>query len=227
MDPSTIYNTCRTRLVDLALLLTAEQLARPLAATPPWTVLDGYRHLTGVCVDVLDGAMQGAGSAAWTAAQLDAREGRDVADVCAEWCERAPALEAQVAQAGNAMAFACFDVWTHGQDIRAAVGFPSQPGEELVTSLAGIALATLGGYYTKSGAPTLRVLLDGGSGDGIVLGNGEPAVTLQTTSYELLRTIFGRRSRAQIEMADWSGEGAAAVIDAIHIFDCPAQPIDD
>src|SRR4051812_31883819 len=117
MEAAEIYAACRGRLLDLAATLTSEQQAAPLAATPPWTVLDGYRHLAGVCADVLDGRMDGAGSPEWTAAQLAARAGASIDEVCAEWSVRGPELEARVAAAGRAMAFTAFDVWTHEQDI--------------------------------------------------------------------------------------------------------------
>ena len=187
-------------------------------------MVDGYRHLTGVCVDVLDGVMEGAGSAEWTAAQLAVREDRSLDEVCREWNERAPQLEAKVAAAGVAMAFCAFDAWTHGQDIRSAVGLPSRPDEDLVVSLAEIAVSTFGRRYAGSGAPTLRIVFAGADH---LLGEGEPTVTLSTTAYELLRIIFGRRSHSQIQAADWSGVDPAAAIDALHLFDCPDQAIID
>ncbi len=224
MELAEIYSTCRTRLTELGPTLSAEQLDARLPATPPWTVADGYRHLTGVCVDVLDGVMEGAGSAEWTAAQLAQRSDRSIDQVCAEWNERGPQLEAQVAAAGTAMAFCAFDAWTHGQDIRAAVGVPAQPDDDLVVSLAEIAVSTFGRRYAGSGAPALRIVF---AGTDHVLGDGDPALTLNTTAYELLRIIFGRRSRSQIEEADWSGADPTAAIDALHLFDCPDEAIID
>jgi uncharacterized protein (TIGR03083 family) len=224
MEPVDVYRTSRLRLAELAPTLSADQLRQPLAATPPWTVLDGYRHLAGVCANVLDGAMDGAGSPDWTAAQIAAR-GDDTLDaVCAEWHDRAPALEARVGAAGQAMSFVAFDVWTHEQDIRAAVGLGGAR-DEVADALAQVALVTLGGRYAGSGAPTVRVDLGERTG---TLGAAEPTVTLRTTPYELLRTIFGRRSRQQMEALDWSDRQAAgAVIDALHIFDLPSADIVD
>lgn len=223
MDVVDIYATCRTRLLDLAPTLSTEQLAAPLAATPPWSVLDGYRHLTGVCVDVLDGNMDGAGSPEWTAAQLAARAGASIDDVCAEWSGRGPELDERVATAGQAMAFTAFDAWTHEQDIRAAVGLGGLRDDTLVPALAALTLATFGGRYSSGGAPPVTVVVDGAAQ---VLGDGEPVATLDTTSYELLRIVFGRRSEAQITAARWSGE-CAEPIKAIHLFDPPPHDITD
>jgi len=224
MDPHLIYATSRQRLIDLAPVLTPEQLAAPLAATPPWTVADGYRHLTGVCTNVLDGVMDGAGSPPWTEAQIDSRRELGVGEVCAEWADRAPMLDAQVAAAGTAMAFVAFDVWTHEQDIRAAAGFGGLH-DEIADALAGVATTSFAQRYATKGAPTLRI--DYGDGEA-TLGDGDPQLTLATSRYELLRMIFGRRSRTQMEAAAWSGTGdAAAAIDALHLFDFPPHDITD
>lgn len=223
MDLAEIYSTSRSRLLELALSLPPDRLDAPLPATPPWTVLDGYRHLTGVCADVLDGSLDGAGSPAWTAAQLAARGDRSLAGVCAEWAQRGPQLDARLAAAGTSMAFVAFDAWTHGQDIRAGVGQSAIPDEDLVISLALVALATFGRRYASCGAPTVRVVI---GSDEHVLGDGDPAATLYTTAYELLRIIFGRRSRAQVEAAGWS-DASAAAIEAIHLFDFPEHDIID
>ena len=223
MEPSDIYAACRGRLLALAPTLDAGRVAAPLAATPPWTVLDGYRHLAGVCSDVLDGLTDGAGSPAWTAAQLAGRAGCTLADVCAEWARRGPDMDARIAAAGRAMAFAAFDAWTHEQDIRAAVGLAGQRDEPAVPALASLAMATFAARYGASGAPAVEVAVDGTP---YRLGGGEPDVSLRTSSYEILRIVFGRRSRRQVEAADWTGP-RDPVVDALHLFDHPGRDIAD
>jgi uncharacterized protein (TIGR03083 family) len=222
MEPVDIYRATRTRLLELAGSLTEEQLAAPLAATPPWRALDGYRHLTGVCTDVLDGRMEGAGSPEWTAAQLEARAGQGIDEVCAEWASRGPELDERIAAAGQAMAFAAFDAWTHEQDIRSAVGLSGER-DQLVPPLASFALTTFGPRYGGGDAPAINVIVDG---EPHPLGDGEPVATLDTTAYELLRIIFGRRSEGQIEAAGWTGD-CEKPIAAIHLFDPPPRDIVD
>jgi len=223
MGPDAIYAVCRGRLLALAPSLTEDQIGSSLAATPPWTALDGYRHLAGVCADVLDGVMEGAGSPAWTAAQLAARAQRSLEEVCAEWGARGPECDDRMAAAGTAMAFVAFDVWTHEQDIRAAVGLPGIRDDAVVAALAPLVLTSFGPRYSATGGPPLRVILDGESS---VLGDGEPRATLTTTGYELLRIVFGRRSEDQTRVAGWTGE-RDLVIPGIHLFDFPAVDILD
>ena len=222
MELFEVYLTCRSRLLDLAPTLSAPQLGAPLSATPPWVVADGYRHVTGVCADVLDGALEGAGSPAWTAAQLAARAGRSIDDICGEWAERGPQLDARVRDAGTAMAFVVFDAWTHEQDIRAGAG-RAGGRDELAVTLAPLAAAAFNERYTTNGGVPLAVVMDGREH---VLGSGAPVARLDTSPYELMRMIFGRRSRAQVEAAGWSGDAGPA-IGAISLFDFPVRAIDD
>ena len=224
MGPAETYLTSRTRLLDLARELTVEQQAAPLLPTPPWTALDGYRHLTGVCCDVLDGNMPQAGPGAgeaWTAAQLAARADWSLAQVCEQWATRAPELDAQVDVAGAAMGFVPLDSWTHEQDIRDATGAGTLHDDALLPTLIGLTVGAMDRFYAGQGGPPLRLVLDGAEHR---TGDGEPTATLVATSYELMRIVFGRRSEAQIAAADWSGHGAAAARAAITLF--PAQPQD-
>ncbi|MGK2950301.1 MAG: maleylpyruvate isomerase family mycothiol-dependent enzyme [Acidimicrobiales bacterium] len=225
MGPGEIYLVSRTRLLDLAPELTPDELAAPLLPTPPWTVLDGYRHLAGVCTDVLDGQLPPPGDdAAWAAAQLAARADWSVDEVCAEWADRGPELDEVVAEAGRSMGFVALDCWTHEQDLRAAVGVGALHDDELIPGVLDLALGAFGRRYSKGGGPRLRLVVDG---EERTIGVGEVGATLTTTPYELLRTIFGRRSQAQIAAADWSGPAVPDAQAAIHLFDLPEQDLTD
>ena len=225
MTPGDIYRDCRLQLIALAPSISTEQSNALLPATPPWTVVDAYRHLAGVCANFLDGVMDGAGGPEWTAAQLHSRATHSLVEVCDEWAERGPLLETQMADAGPAMGFLAFDVWTHEQDIRAAIGGRGTRDDTRVRALAELALELFESRYLASGAPPVLILVDG---EAHVLGGlgADPEITLGTSAYELLRIIFGRRSRTQISAANWTGDAAAA-IDALHIFDLPPIDITD
>jgi uncharacterized protein (TIGR03083 family) len=224
MGPAEIYATSRRRLLDLAPSLSAEQRAAPLPPTPPWTVTDGYRHLAGVCCDVLDGNMPQGGphaSEEWTAAQLATRASWSLEQVCEQWAERAPALDDVVEAAGPKMGFVALDSWVHEQDVRAGAGVGALHHDELLPWLIALTVGAADRFYTSKGGPTLRLLVDG---EERVVGDGEPAVTLETNAYELMRIVFGRRSPAQIAAAAWSGPEADAAQQAITLF--PAQEQD-
>lgn len=55
----------------------------------------------------------------------------------------------------------------------------------------------------KDGAFALRILHDAGV---TVVGAGEPAATVRTTRFEIVRASFGLRSYAQIATWDWEGD---------------------
>ena len=224
MGPAQIYATSRRRLLALAPELSEEQRGAPLPPTPPWTVTDGYRHLTGVCCDVLTGNMPQGGpfdADAWTAAQLAARADWPLERVCDEWTERGPALDAMIEAAGPKMAFAALDAWVHEQDVRAATGVGALHDDELLPGLVALTVGAAGRFYTSQDGPTLQLVVDGQEH---TVGDGEPAATLATSGYELMRIVFGRRSPAQIEAADWSGPEAARARQAITLF--PPQTTD-
>jgi uncharacterized protein (TIGR03083 family) len=226
MDVAGLYTASATRLLDLAPTLDDARQATLLPATPPWTVVDAYRHLLGVAADVLDGNTEGAGSPPWTAAQLARTADCSLAEVCERWRERLPGVVELTTAGGPATGFLAFDVWTHEQDVRVATGAGAAADDEVAADLAALALSSLAGRYASSGAPTVRVAFAGGGGG--QLGEGEPELTLATTPFELLRMIFGRRSEAQLAAAGWSGAGdASAAAAALHLLDCPVADIAD
>ena len=47
--------------------------------------------------------------------------------------------------------------------------------------------------------------------------SGVPALTLQTSDYELARALVGRRSRDEFLNMGWDGD-ASAVVDHLHVF---------
>lgn len=119
--------------------------------------------------------------------------------------------------------FVAFDIWSHEQDIRAAVGLRGEREDERVNYLIGNALETFSRRFAEAGSPALRVL---GSSVERVLGEGEPTATIHADDYELLRLLFGRRSLAQIERADWDG-AAAPFVPHLHLFDLPVADLVD
>jgi uncharacterized protein (TIGR03083 family) len=122
MEPLDVYVETRQKLLELAVRLGPDQVATPVPALPGWTVKETFAHVTGVCADVLDGNMTDAGSPAWSARQLRERERASLAQVCAEWSSRRQEIDQWLRAAQFGGSFLCFDVWSHEQDIRSAIG---------------------------------------------------------------------------------------------------------
>jgi len=223
MELADVYTQTRTSLLDLGSTLDDAQLALPVAPTPGWVVRDVFAHLCGCCCDVLDGNMEGGGSPPWTAEQIRVRSDKTLAEIGEEWSARAPELEALLRSSPpGRMSFPVYDVWTHAQDVRAAVGLLGERDERAAV-LAAAAVVVFDGNFGRSSTPAARVVTE--SLD-TVLGEGEPVATLRTDDYELLRMMFGRRSKAQCEAAGWEGD-AVAVLDELHLFPYPETDIQD
>jgi len=224
VDVAELYATTRARLLDLAGGLDPDQATAPVPALPGWSVKDAYAHLAGLCADVLDGRMDGAGSPPWTARQVAERADRDLPEVRGEWEDRGPELDAWLrSQGGQRTLFVAFDVWTHEQDIRAAVGLPGEHHDGRASYLVDHALAVFDRRFTEAGAPALQVVADSTRR---VLGAGEPGATLRASDYEMLRVLFGRRSRTQIVRADWEGD-PGPYVEHLHLFEPPLTDLLD
>ncbi|HEY3724653.1 MAG TPA: maleylpyruvate isomerase family mycothiol-dependent enzyme [Acidimicrobiia bacterium] len=223
MDVAPIYRETRGHLLELARTMDDEQPGLPVPALPGWTVKDAYAHLTGLCADLLDGNMAGAGDPAWSRRQVAERAGSDLADVCAEWAERGPELDVWIEGREDPPMFVAYDVWSHEQDVMGALGLRGERDDERVQSLAASALAAFSDRFTAEGAPPLHVV-----GDEVecVLGEGEPDATLHVDDYELMRILFGRRSLRQIVSADWDGD-VGPYVEHLHLFPLPERDLVD
>jgi uncharacterized protein (TIGR03083 family) len=223
MDVGLVYRETREHLLELARTMDDVQAALPVPALPGWTIKDAYAHLTGLCADILDDRMEDAGSPASNARELAERADRTLAEVAAEWAERGPELDEWVASREEAPMFLAYDVWTHEQDILGALGLRGERDAEHLQDLAAAALTAFSDRFTAEDVPALEVI-----GDEVecVLGEGDPQATLHIDDYELMRTLFGRRSLHQIHAADWTGDDSP-YIPHLHLFPLPTQDLND
>jgi uncharacterized protein (TIGR03083 family) len=223
MDTAVLYRTTRGRLLDLGSGLSASQRSTPVPALPGWSVRDTYAHLAGVCADALDGNLDGVATPPWTAAQLAARADRSFDELTAEWGERGPAFDVALQSVtGPRSIMAAVDVWSHEQDIRGAIGQRGERDDERVRFLVAQSVVAFDGRFAEADV-ALAVVVDGQPS---TFGRGTPAATWTTTGYELLRTITGRRSLAQIHAADWEGD-PSPYVDHLHLFDLPSGDLAD
>jgi uncharacterized protein (TIGR03083 family) len=223
MDVADVYDTTRSHLFDLAATLDDAQAQVEVPATPGWTIKDSYAHLAGLCADILDDRMEGAGTPAANARQIAERADKTLTEIVAEWAERSPDIDAWIADREDPPMFLAYDAWTHEQDVLGALGEHGERSDERVQDLAAAALAAFNDRFLAESAPPLRVV-----GDEVetTLGEGEATVTLNIDDYELMRMLFGRRSRQQIEAADWDGD-EGPFIDFLHLFPLPAHDLID
>jgi len=205
---SVLYRDARERV---ARLVEGVDGARPVPATPDWSVHDVVAHLVGVAQDLAGGRLPVAGpTPEWTAGQVE--RGREVPlpELIECWQEHGPAVEIWLDAAPRWPPV--IDLGSHEQDLRGALGVPGARDSALVT-IAGKVL--LGGLRVP--APLLVTTErqqfrlgpepEGGpdSAGGPDSVGGGP-VCLETTTFEAFRWRMGRRSRGQLAAMRWTGD---------------------
>jgi uncharacterized protein (TIGR03083 family) len=199
IDPAAVYRETRHRLRDL--LADPADAAVSVPACPAWTVADTIAHVIGIADDFRAGRLEDLGSDAWTAAQVEPRRGRSLADLFEEW-EGLDAFMHRLATDDPWMGTRLVaDLVTHEHDIRGALGRPGARDsaavmlglERYAPSFAERAAeAGLGPVTVHAGDRTW------GPDTGAVL-------ELHGSPFDVLRALTGRRSRAQVLALDWRG----------------------
>ncbi len=202
MDLARLYADAQGRVIDLVSPLSAPALATTVPGTPRWTIEQLTAHMTGVCADMVDGRLDGAGDEPWTSRQVSQRQQRPLPDVLVEWRDRTPALLELLAVPGKADSTA-FDVLTHEHDLRGALGLEGPSDTRAVAGVTDRVTQRLDHIVAKAGLPALRLVNDDGDW---VCGSDEVGVTGTATTMEWFRALFGRRSAAQVMTYSWEGD---------------------
>jgi uncharacterized protein (TIGR03083 family) len=202
IDHAAVYRGVCVRVTALVTELPEEILNVVAPATPEWRVRDVLAHLAGATADIVSGNLADVASDEWTGAQVDARRHVPIADVLEEWARCSAIVEPMIAKFDPLMrAMLLTDAVTHEHDVRGALGVP---GERDSDAIAYAFRGVSGGIGSQRGeAGALRILHDAGVS---VVGAGEPAATVRTTRFEIVRAGVGRRSYDQIAAWDWEGD---------------------
>jgi len=195
-----LYEEGRSRISELAAEGPADV---PVPTCPAWTVHDVVAHVVGVCADVMAGNIEGVATDPWTAAQVEARRGRTVEELLAEWDDVGPPVAQMADQFGPAGHQLLFDLTSHEHDIRAAMGRSGAWDHESVADALEFVVAGLvGPAIDERGLAPLEIVTDLGT---FVAGSGDqPRAQLQAPAFEVMRALSGRRSAAQMAAYDWS-----------------------
>lgn len=215
-SPASLYDQTRYRIVDLLRNADRAALDTPVAACPGWAVRDVVAHLAGGLGDFLASQFDGVESGEWGERQVRDRRRRSVEENLAEWDTHRAAADPlfESPMAGVLVT----EIVSHEHDIRAALGQPGARNDQAVQTALERPLPEIDRKLREAGHPAVRVVVPG-EGER-VLGEGQPARTLRVSAFELLRTIGGRRSGAQIRALDWEGEPEA---DALTLFGTPRE----
>ncbi len=207
-DPETslaAYHDLRERVtVMLAGVDDADATVIRVDACPAWTVVDIAAHLCGVTVDILDGNLDGVATEAWTASQVERLAPLGLAGILERWAEAGPVVESLAAGfPPGAAAQMVFDATTHEHDLRNALGQPGARDADSVLVGLGFMESAMDGFVRGAGLPALEVRSPQWSA---VMGDGEPEVEVEASTFELFRSFGGRRSESQIRSLAWTGD---------------------
>jgi uncharacterized protein (TIGR03083 family) len=200
------YTELRARVSELMQSLTLEQAQTTVPHCPQWTVKDCFAHMVGIPEDVINGQMEGVASEAWTNRQVLRHAQDSVADLLAVWESNAAVFAKILPNIPQpVISQFMFDQTTHEHDIRTAVG---QPGARDT-----LAVAVAEGFIRNS-----------------LMQQSDPAIAKlanhKLTGFEYLRSLSGRRSRAQISKNGLDIETVDAFIRTMP-FDIPESDVSD
>jgi hypothetical protein len=200
------YTEMRARVTELMASLTLEQAQTVVPHCPQWTVKDCFAHMIGVPEDVINGQMDGVATDAWTDRQVQRHAQDSVADLLSIWETNAPTFAKILPQIPQpVLSQFMFDQTNHEHDIRAAL--------KLSGARNTLAVAVAEGFIRNSLAQ-----------------HGDPAIALiadhKLTGFEFLRTLSGRRSRAQILLNGFDLELVQKFIHGLP-FDIPESDVSD
>lgn len=198
-----LYSATRARVTELAQSLSPEDLATRVPACPDWTVHDVISHLAGVAADFSTGNLAGAPRPPWTAVQVEARRNLPIDAILDEWSVAGAALEAVILADASDHPLVCHpyvDSGTHEADLYGALSTGDRPPTDLcLTTLAWV-------FSDRTPDPDCPGTLTMHTPEATytLVGAGPSHSEVHTTTYDLYRAIFGRRSPTQIATWTWT-----------------------
>jgi uncharacterized protein (TIGR03083 family) len=201
------YGEVRGRLTELLADVGDEMAAATkVPGCPEWSVTDTVAHLTGACIDIVDGNLEGVGTTPWAGDQVARFSELGLERLLERWAEISPVVESLAPAFPRASASQfVFDATLHEQDIRGAINRPGARDAESVSVALGFLEGALDSFVRANALPTLGLVSTEWS---TVAGEGEPSVTVEASRFELLRTFGGRRSTEQFLGMSWSGDAS-------------------
>jgi uncharacterized protein (TIGR03083 family) len=215
------YRASRERMITSIASTDDAQRHLVVAACPAWTVHDLVSHVTGIAVDLSAGQAPTGDPQSWVDRQVDERRGRATGDVVAEWTRACETFEPMIAASPKAFWGLVYDLIVHEFDLRQALGDRTGRDGDAVMVAAELGLRLVKGDLRSAGLGSMLVEM---AGERIRVGSADVELTLRTTPFECLRLLGSRRTRAELEAADFEGD-LERYIDALVHMELPVQSL--
>jgi len=198
------YRAVRARMIGLVGDATSDDLARPVAACPRWTVHDLVAHGVGIPEALAAGDFPTGDLQSWLDGLVAARRDVPVPELCDRWTALDDGLTPILAGGGLLLA----DLHAHEHDLRGALGRPGARDAAETPVVVGLALDNLVNDLEAAGLAPLAV--DDGS-QRWASGAGAPGVTLRVDAWEATRILMSRRTADEICSVPSQGDVEAYV----------------
>lgn len=215
------YRAARERMSALIDATATDRRRHVVQACPAWSVHDLISHVTGIAVDLAAGNAPTGDAQPWVDRQVDERRGRTTDDVIAEWTRASTSFESMIAASPKAFWGLVYDLVVHEFDLRQALGDRNGREAEAVAVAAELGLRLVKGDLRKSGLGAVVVDM---AGERIRVGDGDVELVLRTTPFECLRLLGSRRTRSELEAADFDGD-LGRYLDALVHMELPVQSL--
>jgi hypothetical protein len=190
---TTAYIELRDRVVALVRSLPEDRGDAMVPACPDWTARQLIAHLVGVPEDIITGNMDGVTTRTWTDAQVTRHEGKSLQELADSYEATGQVFDdvlPMIPEPVNSQMV--MDAVTHEHDLREALG--EQGARD--SAAVDVALAWLRSEFATRFS---TVTADPFTVDGV-------------DSYELLRSLTGRRTTAEMDALGLDGAGISAML---------------
>lgn len=199
------YAGIRTRVRELLADVTDQRAAiTRVPACPMWSITGVVAHLYGVERDILDGNLEGVGTAAWADDQVARFSHLGLHALLDEWDAISPEIETLAPHFPPEVAAQfVFDATTHEHDLRGALLRPGGRGSDAVT----VSLTFIGNQLShragKGTIPTVELTTPLFSAQ---CGPEPIGLRLDADAFEVFRSFGGRRTLDEVRALPWDGD---------------------
>ena len=198
------YVELRERMIALLRGLPEDAAQVIVPHCPEWTVQETVSHIMGVPEAIMLGDMEGVAGEEWTQRQVERHRSDSLKDLADAWEVQFPQfLQILPNIPQPTLSQFVFDVTSHEHDVRHAVGQPGARDSVAVTVGLGF----------------IKAVIDSREGIDIAVVNQSTVST-----FDLFRSLGGRRSREQIAAIGLDVEYVKKAIDPLP-YSIPATPI--